>query len=115
MLFKEFNRNIDEAQKEAYSKLNKQDVETIKSEYQERAIFLIGRLFAELEWLHPWIDGQGRTDLINLSGLLCREGLHPPILDFPYFSSTSFLEDWLVYLKEGLAKFRAISEESMLR
>jgi hypothetical protein len=106
MLFEEFNKNVDEAQAEAYSKLNKQDIEEIKKEYQERAIFLIGRLFAELEWLHPWIDGQGRTDLIYLSGLLCREGLHPCILEHPYFSSTNTLESWVEYLKEGLQKFK---------
>lgn len=104
-LFKEFNQNLDEAQREAYSKLTTQDVGTIKSEYQERAIFLIGRLFAELEWLHPWIDGQGRTDLIYLNGLLCREGLHPCILDFPYFSSVNPLDAWIEYLKGGLAQF----------
>lgn len=106
-LIEEFNRNLNEAQKGAYLALSKGlGVETIKSDYQEVVIRLVGQLYAELEWLHPWIDGQGRTDLIKLNGLLSREGLHPCILDFPYMSTSSSIERWIEYLKEGLAQFK---------
>ena len=77
-------------------------IEEIKSDYQEKGLHLAATLYAELEWLHPWIDGQGRADLILLSTLLTREGLHPVILNEPYFSTTNTVESWLDYLKEGL-------------
>ncbi len=108
-LFAEFNQNLTNARKEAYDKLmSGQKIEEIKSSYQEAALRLIGQLFAELEWLHPWIDGQGRTDLIHLNGLLCREGLHPCILDFPFYSTSNSLELWLDYLKDGLSQFEKL-------
>ncbi|MBA3239495.1 MAG: Fic family protein [Parachlamydiaceae bacterium] len=71
---------------------------------------LIAQLFAELEWAHPWIDGQGRTDLILLNGLLAREGLHPCILQEPYYSSINDTNSWVTYLKEGLAKFEELEK-----
>lgn len=77
----------------------------IRKKYQEDALRLIAQLFAELEFLHPYIDGQGRTDLLLASGLLCKHGLHPFILDDPYFSSSSSLEEWIEYLKGGLIRF----------
>ena len=84
-----------------------QGIESIKSDYQERAIRLIAQLYAELEWIHPWHDGQGRTDLISLNGLLCQEaGLHPCILEYPYFSSSNSVDAWVDYLKAGLQEFK---------
>ncbi|HEY5235578.1 MAG TPA: Fic family protein, partial [Rhabdochlamydiaceae bacterium] len=83
-----------------------QAIEPIKVDYQERAIRIIARLYAELEWIHPWHDGQGRTDLISLNGLLCQEaGLHPCILEYPYFSSSNSIDAWVDYLKAGLQEF----------
>lgn len=112
-LLLEFNANLEALQKECYDKIQALDNSSnktnelikIKAEYQKEAIPLIARLYAELEWAHPWIDGQGRTDLILLNGLLCREGLHPCILNEPYFSSFNTVEDWTEYLEKGLKEF----------
>ncbi len=101
-LLEEFNIKINELQKIAFEQLLKKDVATVKNEYQEKVLPLIAQLYEELEWAHPWIDGQGRTDLILLNGLLCREGFHPIILKEPYFSSGHSLELWIEYLKQGL-------------
>ncbi|QLH37514.1 MAG: Fic family protein [Parachlamydiaceae bacterium] len=55
--------------------------------------------YQKLEWIHPFMDGQGRTDLVLLSKLLCDEGFNPPILMQPYISSWEPLETWKDYLK----------------
>lgn len=66
----------------------------------------IAELFQSLDWLHPFPDGQGRTDLVLLSKLLVEEGLNPPILDEPYMSSYSTLEEWVEYLIKGMEAWR---------
>jgi hypothetical protein len=71
----------------------------------ESKIRCIADLFQMLEWLHPFGDGQGRTDLILLSKLLCENGLHPAILDEPFVSTYSSLDEWVAYLKQGLIKW----------
>jgi len=77
----------------------------IKVSYQEQTLQIVANLYAELMWLHPWIDGQGRASLIQLSALLTREGLHPAILEEPYFCLTNTVEDSTSYLKEGLLAY----------
>lgn len=108
-LLNEFNKNLEVLQKKCYEKIHSQMTPEfliqLKDDYQNKVISLIARLYAELEWAHPWIDGQGRTDLILLNGLLCREGLHPCILNEPYYSTGSTIQDWIIYLKEGLKEF----------
>jgi len=69
---------------------------------QELTLNAIAALFQKLEWLHPFADGQGRTDLILLSKLLVEQGFTPAILYDPYFSTTSTLNDWVDYLKQGM-------------
>ena len=68
----------------------------------EQKLYLIAELFQKLELLHPFPDGQGRTDLLMLSLLLCRHGFNPPILDDPYVSSWMSTKDWVEYLKNGM-------------
>jgi hypothetical protein len=58
-----------------------------------------------LDWLHPFQDGQGRTDLVLLSKLLVAEGFTPAILDDPYMSTISLLTDWASYLKRGMKRW----------
>lgn len=79
-----------------------------KQAYQEKVCRLIADLFAQLEWAHPWTDGQGRTDLVVLNGLLCQAGLHPAILDDPYYSTGCPVDQWLSYLKAGLKKWEEL-------
>lgn len=77
-----------------------------KANTKDKKIRCIADLFQILEWIHPFRDGQGRADLVLLSTLLAKNGINPPILTEPYFSTTSTLEDWLEYLKEGIIKWQ---------
>ncbi len=114
-LIAEFNFNLQSLQETAYHKIqsagsecpDKEFIEDVKKEYQEAVTPLIAQLYAELEWAHPWIDGQGRTDLIVLNGLLSREGIHPCILNEPYYSTGNGGDLWVNYLKGGIAEFNA--------
>ncbi len=108
-LISEFNLNLENLQKIAYEKIQTgASTKDVKREYQESVIPLIAQLYAELEWAHPWIDGQGRTDLIMLNGLLCLEGLNPCILWEPYFSTSNGILDWINYLKIGINSFESL-------
>jgi hypothetical protein len=71
----------------------------------DRKLEAIAELYQLLEWLHPFYDGQGRTDLVLLSKLLVDEGFSPAILDDPYMSSFSLPTVWVDYLKEGMARW----------
>lgn len=83
-IFKEFESNI--------TKVNTRD-EKIKC---------IADLYQLLEWVHPFPDGQGRTDLVLLSALLSKYGINPPILLEPYASTFCTSEEWAEYLKNGI-------------
>jgi hypothetical protein len=101
MIFNHFNQKISEIQQEAED-INDKD---------ERKLRLIADLYQKLEWLHPFIDGQGRTDLILLSKLLSEHGFNPAILDEPYVSSYVPLADWCKYLREGMSKWIILKEQ----
>lgn len=66
----------------------------------------IANLFQMLEWVHPFRDGQGRTDLVLLATLLSKYGRNPPILYFPYYSTYHSFKEWVKYLQEGMEKWR---------
>jgi len=72
----------------------------------DEKIEYIADLYQVLEWLHPFPDGQGRTDLIFLAKELVAAGLNPPILEQPYFSSWAHLDDWVIYLKQGIERWQ---------
>jgi len=76
------------------------------TEENELAIRSIAELFQNLEWLHPFFDGQGRTDLILLAKLLSENGFNPSILYQPYFSTFEPIENWISYLKEGIEAWK---------
>ncbi len=75
-------------------------------EENELALKCIAELFQNLEWLHPYFDGQGRTDLVLLAKLLTENGFNPCILYFPYFSTFEPLEKWVSYIKEGMEAWK---------
>lgn len=118
-IINKFNSNLEDLQKNTVSSIKNSNLKSstadqlikVKEDYQNNVVILIGQLFAELEWAHPWIDGQGRTDLISLNGLHAREGLHPCILEEPYYSTNNLENEWVEYLKEGLAKFEELKAE----
>ena len=76
---------------------------------QRERISAIAELFQLLEWLHPFGDGQGRTDVVLLGKLLTEQGLNPSILDDPYFSSHHPLEEWEDYLLAGIERWKTES------
>lgn len=66
----------------------------------------IARWFQANEWLHPPIDGCGRTDVAMLNYLLTCYGFHPALLQLPYVSSVQTLEQWDKALKEGIEAWK---------
>jgi hypothetical protein len=81
-----------------------------QAETDEQRLRSIANLFQMLEWLHPFYDGQGRTDIVLLNKLLCDLGFNPAILNNPYYSTHTSLDDWITYLKEGMAKWREVQK-----
>lgn len=71
-------------------------------EQNELALSYIAEFFQNLEWLHPFYDGQGRTDLVLLTKLLTENGFNPAILYHPYISTHEPLAKWISYLKDGM-------------
>lgn len=72
-----------------------------KASLMQEKIKAIAQIYQLLDWLHPFPDGQGRTDLVLLGKLLTEEGLNPALLNEPYFSSYSTLSEWQKYLSKG--------------
>lgn len=67
----------------------------------------ISELYQMLEWVHPFPDGQGRTDLVLQAMLLSEVGANPAILEEPYYSSYSMPSDWNAYLWKGIEAWKA--------
>lgn len=103
LLFDSYNQQIDRINTNLKKPLLPKEIEQIKKE----KIGLIAHLFQMLEWLHPFYDGQGRTDLVLNTKLLTEQGLNPAILDEPYLSTWSPLAKWSDYLAEGIQKWQA--------
>lgn len=101
LLFDRYNNKIDEIN----AKYANFSTEKEKKDCFSEKITAIADLFQMLEWLHPFADGQGRTDLSLLSKLLTEQGLNPAILEEPYMSSWSDLSDWKEYLENGVARW----------
>lgn len=94
---------------ELNSKLNNQNITSLESEInllKLEKIEVIADLFQKLEWLHPFPDGQGRTDLVLLAKLLSEQGFNPPILEDPFFSTYSSPADWKEYLIESIQRWK---------
>jgi hypothetical protein len=99
---------VDRVVPVVFDEYNKAIAETTS---KEKKLMYIALLFQTLEWMHPFNDGQGRTDLILLARELCRNGLNPAILEFPYVSTFSLLPDWVEYLKQGMLRWRKVEAE----
>ncbi|MBS0649727.1 MAG: Fic family protein [Verrucomicrobia bacterium] len=98
ILFDYYNRSIEEINSRFKDCNSKPDSEMLLDE----KLSVIADLYQMLEWLHPFPDGQGRTDLVLLCKLLCEQGLNPAILHQPYMSSYSTLQEWKEYLINGI-------------
>jgi len=98
ILFDNYNHSIEEINSKFSNCGSKAQAERLLDE----KITLIADLYQMLEWLHPFPDGQGRTDLVLLCKLLCEQGLNPAILEQPYMSSYSTLQEWKDYLVKGM-------------
>ncbi len=95
--------------KKVFDQFNEEMSRAVSEEEKIRAI---ANLFQLLEWMHPFHDGQGRTDLILLATLLSAHGLNPPILESPYVSTFCLFDEWVIYLTRGMEAWR--QEQSRL-
>lgn len=110
-----FTPSLDDDINNFFSLYNKR-IDYINEKYQgkpdkiekaiNKKIQAIANLFQMLEWFHPFPDGQGRTDLVLLSKLLCDQGANPAILHDPYISSYSTPAEWETDLKKGMENWR---------
>lgn len=100
-LFDDYNSKIDQINQ----KLPAATLEEIQ-QLQDQKIEAICFLYQMLEWLHPYQDGQGRTDLVLMAKLLSEEGETPAILNSPYLSTYASLQDWKAYLIQGMNAWR---------
>ena len=103
-IFTKFNEEISEIDTKLQSSDSLSKEKT--NELLEDKLILIADLYQKLEWIHPFRDGQGRTDLILLSKLLAENGFTPAILNEPYVSSFVPLKTWVQYLKEGMLAWK---------
>lgn len=103
-LFDRYNENINEIN----LKLRNTSIKEQKKKLLEEKVKTIASLYQILDRLHPFPDGQGRTDLVLMAKLLSEEGFNPAILNEPYTSSWSLLDDWKNYLLEGVERWKQI-------
>ena len=104
ILFENFNISLDEIDKQILrTGWHQREKITVLA---RRKLALIAHLYQDLEWFHPFPDGQGRTDLILLAKLLSENGFTPAILNDPYMSSFSSGEDRIAYLEEVMEKWQ---------
>lgn len=71
----------------------------------------IAKLIQHWEWLHPPVDGCGRTDTAFLNYLLTCYGSNPALLKFPYVSSCLGLKEWTAELKEGVKAWQQVTHQ----
>lgn len=102
-LFDNYNQKMDEINLKLKEKVLDKEINHLLQEKIE----IIANLFQVLEWLHPFKDGQGRTDLVLLAKLLSEEGLNPAILEEPYTSTWSKPFEWKDYLSRGIELWRS--------
>jgi hypothetical protein len=98
VLFDNYNNSIDGINSKLKNCKTEEDFEKLLDE----KIDVIADLYQMLEWLHPFPDGQGRTDLVLLAKLLSEQGLNPAILERPYFSTWAPISEWKDYLSNGI-------------
>ncbi len=104
-----FNTAILMARKDALLALQKGKIALqVREEYQATARKLISDFYAKMEIEHPFIDGNGRTHILFQNVLLCMNGLHPCILDNPYYADAHSLEESELYLRKGLERFEQV-------
>jgi hypothetical protein len=100
-LFDRYNEKINQINDQLDKAVNLEEITHLK----DQKLNQIAELYQLLEWLHPFPDGQGRTDLVLLAKLLTDQGFTPAILETPYLSSTETPSLWKESLKEGIQRF----------
>ncbi|HEY2811042.1 MAG TPA: hypothetical protein VGJ00_06625 [Rhabdochlamydiaceae bacterium] len=79
--------------------------EIAQADTRDKKIRAIAKLFQLREWLHAFVDGNTRTNMIELGALLTKYGEHPAILEQPFIASALCLDEWVEYLKKGMQKW----------
>lgn len=106
-LFELYQKKIDEINNQLAVSNNQEKNEELK----EEKLKTIANLYQCLEWVHPFLDGQGRTDLVLLAMLLAKEGFNPAVLTKPYTSTTALLPEWKIYLNQGINLWKDLKNE----
>lgn len=99
-LIAKFNEKIDQLDHQL-NVSKPQDQEKVQKIAKEKLI-AIADLYQKLEWIHPFTDGQGRTDRFILDKLLTENGFCPVLCYDPYVSTYSNLKDFVEYVEEGM-------------
>ena len=76
--------------------------EIVLSTTEEEKLLSIAKFIRNLEWLHPPLDGCGRTDTALLNFLLSTFGFTPVLLLSPYVSSVRGLMEWVEHVRWGM-------------
>ncbi len=99
----QFKVPLDTSIKEMFDSFNQKMEGALTN---EEKLHHIAAIYQDLEWIHPFPDGQGRVDIVLLNWLLCKYGFNPAILVDPYMSSVSTLGNWIQTLKDGMESWR---------
>lgn len=101
-LFDRYNAQVQKINEQIKQCVCSNTLEKLKKD----KLIAIAELYQLLEWLHPFKDGQGRTDLTLLAKLLSEEGYNPAILEKPYFSTLATLPEWTEHLIQGVENWK---------
>ncbi|MGC2595314.1 MAG: Fic family protein [Rhabdochlamydiaceae bacterium] len=101
-ILENYNNEVNKINQIIQKTSNKEEIKQLMKD----KLKAIADLYQMLEWLHPFCDGQGRTDLVVLSKTLTEQGFNPPILIDPYISSSNTLQRWGDELLKGTELWR---------
>jgi hypothetical protein len=73
---------------------------------------LIAGLHKQLEYLHPFVDANTRTNLLVLNKLLVEYGFTPVVLDNPNLSYTQTTDEWAALIDKGMQRWAAATAAS---
>ena len=72
------------------------------AETQDDRLRAITNFYRDCEWLHPFMDGTGRVDLLLLGKHLVENGFSPCLTTRPFLSSVAAADVWLTEVRMGM-------------
>lgn len=82
--------------------VNEFHCELLAASHENEKFAAVAKLIQLLEWLHPPLDGAGRTDTALMNFLLSKYFKCPLLMDFPYLSSCRSLKELVPHLIDGM-------------